>query len=207
MIKPKKIKPYILNVILLSSISLSSNASTLQVELSSFTERILTHLSFNYEHNDVHSVLGQFTQDDSTLSVIYSTTFFSGTRIFELIPRSELSYEPLQFDANVINSGTAMLQFTAPTTLNDEMIPSSSLQLNANSILATAGVHSPTMIDMIFENGDFLLDYNFKTSSIKVDFQLGIPSVPIPAAAWLFGSGLVGLMSFSRKKSINVSTN
>jgi hypothetical protein len=36
------------------------------------------------------------------------------------------------------------------------------------------------------------------------DFNLGSPSVvPVPAAAWLFGSGLLGLIGIGKRKNIN----
>lgn len=34
----------------------------------------------------------------------------------------------------------------------------------------------------------------------EVDFYHEVSAVPVPAAVWLFGSGLVGLISFSRRK-------
>lgn len=32
------------------------------------------------------------------------------------------------------------------------------------------------------------------------DFTIGVTAVPIPAAAWLFGTGLIGLVGFARRK-------
>ena len=41
------------------------------------------------------------------------------------------------------------------------------------------------------EAGDFSFDYSL---------QIGVSAVPVPAAVWLFGSGLIGLVSVARRK-------
>jgi hypothetical protein len=38
----------------------------------------------------------------------------------------------------------------------------------------------------------------------EVIFNGVVSSVPIPAAAWLFGSGLLGLFGFSHRRVINI---
>ena len=43
--------------------------------------------------------------------------------------------------------------------------------------------------------------YSGNTNSWGMDnFQISVNSVPIPAAAWLFGSGLIGLVGLARRK-------
>ena len=50
------------------------------------------------------------------------------------------------------------------------------------------------------DNGPFEgFSYNFDMTSITVT---NVSAVPVPAAAWLFGSGLLTLMSFSRRRKI-----
>ncbi|MCU7814566.1 MAG: VPLPA-CTERM sorting domain-containing protein [Candidatus Thiodiazotropha sp. (ex Lucinoma kastoroae)] len=34
------------------------------------------------------------------------------------------------------------------------------------------------------------------------DYSIGIQAVPLPAAAWLFGSALIGFVSFSRRRKV-----
>jgi hypothetical protein len=57
------------------------------------------------------------------------------------------------------------------------------------------GVHFVTL------NGVNVLDeaaqYDIKISVVGD----GVSAVPVPAAVWMFGSGLIGLVSFSRRKS------
>lgn len=43
--------------------------------------------------------------------------------------------------------------------------------------------------------------FNFNTSGITADATTSVSAVPLPAAAWLFGSGLVGLMVLARRKN------
>lgn len=45
---------------------------------------------------------------------------------------------------------------------------------------------------------DFTFDFEW------ADKGLAVSEVPVPAAVWLFGSGLVGLMGFKRRKKIAV---
>jgi hypothetical protein len=35
----------------------------------------------------------------------------------------------------------------------------------------------------------------------EANFELFVSQVPLPAAAWLFGSGLIGLIGFARRKA------
>jgi len=35
----------------------------------------------------------------------------------------------------------------------------------------------------------------------SISFQIGVNPIPVPAAAWLFGSALLGFFGFSRKKA------
>ena len=40
----------------------------------------------------------------------------------------------------------------------------------------------------------------YQVKSALTDFELKVSSVPVPAAAWLFGSGLIGLIGIARRK-------
>jgi len=50
----------------------------------------------------------------------------------------------------------------------------------------------------------FLTDYNATTETVTiydgVQYGFNISAVPVPAAVWLFGSGLVGLLGLARRK-------
>lgn len=39
-------------------------------------------------------------------------------------------------------------------------------------------------------------------SNVNSDYEISLSAVPLPAAAWLFGSALIGFISFSRRRKI-----
>jgi hypothetical protein len=59
--------------------------------------------------------------------------------------------------------------------------------------IAHAGITHATLT--INGNSDYVFIDNFTVNSANVS------AVPVPAAVWLFGSGLVGLLGFNRKRS------
>lgn len=65
------------------------------------------------------------------------------------------------------------------------------ISFNTNDALSTANVTA-------FTNGKFMVD----TSLGKVSYVGQVSAVPVPAAVWLFGSGLLGLVGISRRKKV-----
>lgn len=50
-------------------------------------------------------------------------------------------------------------------------------------------------------NGDELaLRWEFTCANDVIEGAVGVPAVPVPAAVWLFGSGLIGLVGIARRK-------
>ncbi len=56
-------------------------------------------------------------------------------------------------------------------------------------------------IDSITVGGVALTDYQYLSSASGVDYRYATSAVPVPAAAWLFGSGLLGLLGAERRKT------
>ncbi|MCU7935546.1 MAG: VPLPA-CTERM sorting domain-containing protein [Candidatus Thiodiazotropha sp. (ex Dulcina madagascariensis)] len=54
--------------------------------------------------------------------------------------------------------------------------------------------------DYVFTLSGFAL--NAIDPNINSDYDLSIKAVPLPAAAWLFGSALIGFVSFSRRRKV-----
>ncbi|MEE9355574.1 MAG: hypothetical protein V3U75_08300 [Methylococcaceae bacterium] len=62
------------------------------------------------------------------------------------------------------------------------------------------GRGNPNTTVLMFNNQEILLlEVNDKTAF--ANFGLSAPPIPIPAAVWLFGSGLIGLLGVGRKPS------
>lgn len=54
--------------------------------------------------------------------------------------------------------------------------------------------------DYIFTISGFAM--NAIDTTVKADYDLTMSAVPLPAAAWLFGSALLGFVSFSRRRKV-----
>jgi len=63
----------------------------------------------------------------------------------------------------------------------------------------------PSEILMLELNEGFISDINAAILGVDQYFSIGgkrsLPAVPIPATAWLFGSGLIGLIGVARRKT------
>jgi len=68
----------------------------------------------------------------------------------------------------------------------------------------TAGLSNTTasLLSFNFSNIDTfrMLDQGSQIAFDNLDVDYGVSQVPVPAAVWLFGTGLAGLMGVSRKK-------
>ena len=101
---------------------------------------------------------------------------------------------------HTLNQGPAPL---AVTTLNTSTlcVPGTDCignVLSGGSLFTDDGISGSPMID-----GPFIgLNVNFDIGSGNSLEVLSVSSVPVPAAAWLFGSGLIGLIGIARRKKI-----
>ena len=51
--------------------------------------------------------------------------------------------------------------------------------------------------------GDYIFTFSgFALDSASADYDLTMSAVPLPAAAWLFGSALLGFVSYSRRRKV-----
>lgn len=79
------------------------------------------------------------------------------------------------------------------------------ISLDVRDFLSTTGFASLTAVLGVKDSGS--KDYFFKAAELYVEYCLDnnggsgpITSVPVPAAAWLMGSGLLGLMGFNTRR-------
>ena len=84
-----------------------------------------------------------------------------------------------RLDSSVIGSASVLL--------NDELV--GIISTASPSVSAVFADPSLTQVIQIVNTDAALLNYDFITTP-----------VPVPAAAWLFGSGLLGLIGFARRK-------
>lgn len=81
---------------------------------------------------------------------------------------------------------------------------SSPLGFPVASILSRGPQSSAFFLADLYSNTPYALRtaFNFNTSGLTANATSSISAVPIPAAVWLFGSGLVGLMALARRKTV-----
>jgi hypothetical protein len=162
----------------------------------------------------------------ATWDVIDGTFFMSGITpsAIALSPGSpgqliEGSYQSAgQIFADFIFSTLPTSTYTAQTGVDAVNHPAPSIDLGAGTADMTSfyanwngtefnqgGIASVTDNG----NGGYLLSWSSKivggpfnnfTGSWTMDIKSAAPPVPVPAAVWLFGSGLVGLVGVARRK-------
>jgi hypothetical protein len=95
---------------------------------------------------------------------------------------------------NLLNSSFTIADFTLYDGVNPSSFPEAEVSLGFSGIAAYA------LFDFSTDSNRYIIDNFIGTFGSSED----ITPVPIPAAAWLFGSGLLGLMGFTRKKATSV---
>lgn len=121
----------------------------------------------------------------------------------------DINFETFEFRAGDSSSALQLGFVYGATFLYDP---------NTNNVTLTASVRDPVtfgFVEHIYTGSNFsinLLDLdpnglngftnteNFTVDTLNISVT-GVSAVPVPAAAWLFGSGLIGLFGFARKKS------
>ena len=96
------------------------------------------------------------------------------------------------------NTNDVLLDFSA--------IPISALALHLSDFsgLTTANAGTVTSMEIqVSSNGAPKTDYAFISSDVNsIQFSNQVAPVPVPAAVWLFGTGLIGLIGVRRKKVV-----
>jgi hypothetical protein len=50
--------------------------------------------------------------------------------------------------------------------------------------------------------GDYLIEISGTAAGVAPDYTLEVSAVPVPAAIWLFGTALIGLVGFNKRKAM-----
>lgn len=148
-------------------------------------------IDFGMQVGDVISGTNLIRDGDSIYNVQSATPASDGLSYFNTTTGSP----------DVLNQGPAPL---AVTSWNTSTLCTPGFDCLGNSLsggepLADDGVSGSPMID-----GPFIgLNVNFDIGSGNSLTLLNVSTVPVPAAGWLFGSGLVGLIGLSRRCKAN----
>jgi len=133
--------------------------------------------------DDLATLSGGFTFDSATLQLssidvtVGGPTGFAGNYMYQYAPWNTTTNLGMMYAANSASDNVfAMLWMTF-----DSVLDGSPGIINLNQLSA------------------YNLPGNYTGSGVTGGVQVA-PTVPIPAAAWLFGSGLIGLIGLARRK-------
>lgn len=134
------------------------------------------------------------SNEGTTLSKGVASNFLSNNRWFQTITFNGLNVAPgstLSFSGYLNGLDIDLIDTLSPLSVNDKTLD------EIGTSLANA-----TMI-VFWSNGDSArakLSQKAWKFSQDLNFSAATSAVPVPAAAWLFASGLVGLLGFRGKK-------
>ncbi len=186
----------------LSLLSLSSMAATIS-QLYFLTDN--SHYSYSYEEYDdetgnlntitnksmLTGILQVNIEDNRTVTIDYSNVFLNGN--------SFRATEAMTTDATAINSGTLISGFTG----EDDYLSYGNATLSPfPQLCVECGYEMTLNLDANPLAGSPLaLSYHELNSygTGEAHFEIFVSEVPMPASAWLFGSGLLGLVGVRRK--------
>jgi hypothetical protein len=187
---------------------LSVEASTVTVSNATMTtfNAVTGALTFNWDQNSPYNITG--TEVTLNMDNTISGATLVGTIYEFVIPNF---YDPLpmkKIEITMMGGNAGASGFELPSVL--DIIGSDSDYSNGGPAQPVhgsfiSGTSSPTLVTEyweMFPNPDFEIvkiyaPSEFELQSIAIDTQ---STVPVPASAWLFGSGLLGLVGISRRK-------
>lgn len=104
------------------------------------------------------------------------------------------------FVFNPLATGTQLWTIdSGGSTYSFSMLTISIVSQTSNSIsLEGTGIASITGFDD--RSGDFTLTLNQNSRAFSFSSSASVAHMPVPAAVWLFGSGLVGVLGIARRK-------
>ncbi len=112
------------------------------------------------------------------------------------------------FNLNGAGAGGIAVDSIVIEFTNDQM-DVGSITLDGNVFSADNGVVNIWTTDATLDDGQYFVVLNDITvldeaAQYDIKISLGdsnVSAIPIPAAVWMFGSGFIGLVGFSRRKS------
>ena len=115
-----------------------------------------------------------------------------------LIGNSTVKYTGLTDLANTYNTETGMTAANFLGFLPGDVCCSGSYDPNSFLSAGVGDLHYMTLWGADFTGDVFAGSYN--GSTVGMDMRLELSAVPIPAAVWLFGTALIGLVGFGKRR-------
>jgi hypothetical protein len=159
--------------------------------------------AFTYSSDALTKIKSKITWDNSG-SGLGGIDLTQGKALDE----AYFSFNIIDIDQGAVNLGLTLEDTNGETTFvsSNQMIKGEDQRVYFNNFpnLATFAINSINSISIDISQSSFAADFIF--DSFVVDFVTPPPpppplgSTPIPAAIWLFGSGLAGLVGMSKRK-------
>ena len=144
---------------------------------------------------DIQLTTGNYTTLGTTLGFALTTD-----------PNDALYNDPSAFLA-LSDTNVDATQFFNDDVVGWEIYSWGSNYIAPDSTNDITGSLNPRNFDPTLHYYAFVAGGSLLPTSIDIQLDVtdgnGVSSVPVPAAVWLFGSGLVGLLSFNRRKNLS----
>lgn len=179
--------------------SIAANASTIELL---FSPSLTTASVGDLVTVDVLLDIDPTTQIDSVTFTLFANSPLS-LQSFTFTPENAVSggspgsfFNPSFDPAFPID---AQMDFFAPfgTFLNTGVSSIGQLILSVDSTLPAGGAAAGATGSAVVVPQSFPMEFPFR---VDISPQIMVSPVPLPAAAWLFGSGLLGLLTLRRRK-------
>ena len=169
----------------------SATGNVVTLQLNSLPAHSAINLSFLFAAIDSLDGTGSFPQGDFFNVVVDGVTIFNES-FANALPSQIQSYVP---PAGVELARHVDLGFSGPGGYYTD----SAYNLGADPIFSNIAHSTSTASIQFFIQGVGIQDLNDESWAMD-NLTVTVAPVPVPAAAWLFGSGLLGLIGFARHK-------
>jgi len=142
-----------------------------------------------YNYSNTGTLLNSFSWPNNTID--YNDTTFNGSKLYTIYGGSQQGVT-IRDGNTLVQSGIISPGFVASGIASGD---NNDLYLTLDNV-----------IYYYAENGTLLNSMIFPDQGINYTGITYAPSaIPVPAAVWLFGSGLIGLLGVSRRKSLKTA--
>ncbi len=207
-------------VIMTSTLVLSTSANAVLIEGVEFPEGIISFADSVVSYNSLGGPSAAHSNPDNALGLPDYTGDYNctGDPTCAFVSLGDGGSITLQFTDNLLtgsgDSNSDLWIFEVGPSVEDTFVDISFDNVTWYSVGSVGGSRSSIDIDAFGFSAESQFRYVRLTDNGDLDDQFGITVgadidavgaisttvVPVPAAAWLFGSGLIGLVGFSRRK-------